>query len=202
MTTSTVLGYLIYGTTTEADAYLYAAVGDGPTAWQASTDDDGKGRCLVAARRYLDALIWQGTPTVPSQATAWPRTGVTDAYGISRDPNVIPVEITSAQYELAAAYMADPTIFSAARTGSNVRNVLAKGVEVSFFRPTDLPGVATQMPTVAQRLVGQFLSTAVSANGSTYYQQIDDDDDTTDGSTDVESSFDDEATYYRRGPFG
>lgn len=181
-----------------AKQYLAAAIGAGPDAWNASTDDNIKAWCLVAAKRYIDAKTWQGTKTDPAQLDEWPRTGVTDKYGTAVDPAVVPVQFAQAEAELAAIFMADPTVNAAVSSGSNVKTIsAARGVDIEFFRPTDTPSQSTPMPLVVQRLIGQFTSVSGLSGVNQAFN-------TSDGDFDdcVPSSFDDCAMYKRNGPLG
>lgn len=181
--------------------YLLAAVGSGPDAWNASTDDALKSKFAAASKRYLDEMVWQGAQTVapPTQTDAWPRSGVVDGKGVAVDSATVPTLIKSAEAELAAILFGDPTVNAALRTGSNVHRVDAKGVSVQFFRPTDVPGTATKMPVVVQRLVGQFLASAVGNSSAGAYYHSNSPNCATEC---VDSSFDDDAIEDRSGPFG
>lgn len=189
--------YTVYGDFADANTYLNGAIGAGPDAWNASTDDDAKARAVVAAFRYLETMRWQGTKTVSSQATQWPRTGVVDGYSVAVDTATVPTDVINAQYELAGIFMADPTVYSALTSGSNVKRVAAKGVDVEFFRPTDVPGSSTKMPVVVQRMVGQYLGSAVSTGGAAKAFNSDE----VNGCS-KDSAFDDDAILDRTWPWG
>lgn len=191
--------FTVYNTDLPAvKLYLSASIGAGPDAFNASTDDDLKGKCVVAAKRYIDEQRWQGLKTVPSQADEWPRTGVVDGYKLAVDSSTVPTAIKSAEAELAAIFMADPTVNAALRSGSNVHRVDAKGVSVAFFRPTDTFDAPT-MPVVVQRLIGAFLASAVGNSAAAKYYSSDDSD------VDLcpaDSAFDDDAIMDRSNPMG
>lgn len=129
--------------------------------WSANvTTDDARGRLLVDATRMLDGIAWAGTKTSPTQALAWPRTGVVRADGTAVDPLFYPIEIVHAAYELAFAILVDPDIVdSGGSTASNIKRVKAGTAEVEFMgRSSGLP-----LPKSAWSLVSMF---AASAAGS------------------------------------
>jgi hypothetical protein len=180
--------FTVYGAApaTDADNYLKAAVGKGPTAWRALTDDDEKARLIVAAYRRLESMAWDST-TANDFATR---------NAIASILQGGPTLFAQAQYELAAAYAADNAAASAATTGSNIKRVNAKGVEVEYFRPTDTSGAnATKLPTVVHELVAGYLASVNASTGTAYYNARGGYDECT------TSSFDDCATRDRNGPF-
>lgn len=190
--------FTTYGTSplNEADSYIKGTVGKGADAWRALDDDDAKGRLIVQAFRYLERKRWQGDKTDDAQATQWPRSGVVDGDGNEVADDEVPQLIIDAQYELAAIFLGDQAAASAASTGSNIKRVNAKGVEVEFFKATDVSASATKLPTSVQEMVGCFLSSAVgNSSAAVAYNRRDGWDDC------QTSSFDDCATLDRTEPF-
>lgn len=166
-TTFTVYGPT--GATATLDAaktYLKAAIGAGPDAWNALATDDLKSKFIVAAFRYLERQVWAGAKTVAGQTEQWPRTGVVDAYDVAVDSASVPQVLIDAQYELAAIFAGDETVASAASTGSNIKRLKA-GVEVEYFRATDVDSTATKLPQVVMEMVGMFLGGATGLVRST-----------------------------------
>lgn len=153
----------VYGGLPAATAYIGARIGDAYETWRGLSTDD-QGRTLVSATSYLDRIAWKGTATTPAvggTTLQWPRTGVTRSNGTAVDPNTVPVEITSATFELAALIADDPDIVSQLDSGSNIEKVNAGGAGVTFFAPTSAnDGSASRLPYVVQQLIGQFTSSA------------------------------------------
>jgi hypothetical protein len=178
----------------EADAYLKAGVGAGGDAWRAlitAEDDDGRARLLVSATRLLARQRWQGTKTVSTQATAFPRDSVTGPDGEAVEDGTTPQALIDAEYELAGLLAADASIATAANSGSNIASLTAGPVAVTYFQPTiSVAAGATKMPAVIMDLVGPYLASAINEERATVYG-VDDC---------VESAFDECAQYTRTGP--
>jgi hypothetical protein len=181
--------YTVYGpssgTFTQAGDYLKASVGPGPDAWNA-LDDDNKARFIIEAFRMLERQKWDET-TAGTFAVRNAIAAVVEG---------APLLFAQAQYELAALLAADASIKTAATTGSNVKRVNAKGVEVEFFRATDGLATAKKMPASILDLVGEYLASSSASSGVTAFN-------TRSGSfNDCErSSFDDCASFDRDEPF-
>lgn len=147
--------YDVYGSLSAADAYFAAALH--ATSWAAVLDDDDqRAKSLVTATRMLDRARWVGTKTSPSQALEWPRTGVTDRYGVPLSDSAVPVSIENGCYELANLLLGDSSIQNATSSGSNVKSVEAGSAAVEFFRSTS--NSSTRFPTIVHELIGQFLA--------------------------------------------
>lgn len=159
----------VYGGMPAALHYLLYRAGDGPAAWRALTNPDDQARALVSATLFLDAQAWQGLPTVPAVSGTtlqWPRTGVVDANGLAVDPTTVPIAIVNACFELAAMIADDPDFLSAADNGTNTKEVHGGPAGVEYFVPTSAAnGTATLLPTIVQRLVGQYLGSSASTVG-------------------------------------
>lgn len=159
--------YEVYGGLPAAQHYLLAAVGDGATAWKALSADD-QGRWLVAATRYIDAQIWQGTPTGLAGGTAttlqFPRTGLTNLDGSTLDATNVPQVLINACFEMAAVLADDATVQAAVDAGSNLKSMGAGSARLEFFQPQSSQiGNVTTLPTPVDRLVGRWLAAASGA---------------------------------------
>lgn len=126
--------FLSYASVAEAAAYLVAD--PNAAAWVALSDTL-KGQYLVLATRRMDLISWKGTKTVASQATQWPRTGVT--YGttnsVTVDPATIPIELQNATIALAVSIHTDSANAGIAEP-VQIRVVKAGSTMVEFSRPT------------------------------------------------------------------
>jgi hypothetical protein len=150
--------YNVFGDQEDADLYLVAGVSSGAVAWRAITDDDDKGRNLVAATRWLNALTWQGEKTDDANALKWPRSGIPDV-----DEDTIPIELKEALFELAAAFADDPdlrTSFSAALA----RSLTAGSVSISFFRSEQVQQLGP-VPDIILGLIGKWLGDGTGSVG-------------------------------------
>lgn len=158
----------IYGGDPAAVHYLLAGISDGAVAFQAMTPDQ-RARVLIQATRLLDAQSWQGQPTTPAVAGTtlqWPRTGVIDANGNAVDSSTVPTNVVSAAFELAALLADDPDIAASVDAGSNIQSVGAGSAKVAYFAPTSaLDGTAPLLPPVIQRLVAQYMGSAIDNVG-------------------------------------
>ena len=102
LTTITINGvdYPIYATIAEADTYLAIDLARSE-AWS-TLDEAGKGQRLAAVTRRMDGLRWIGRRASETQATAWPRMGMTP------EPSApIPPELEQATILLAGALAVD-----------------------------------------------------------------------------------------------
>lgn len=130
-----------YGGLDAAKQYLGASSSPGAEAWMALATDSAKGKRLVDATRFLDALSWSEID--------------------DEDAAVAAAAIVQATQELAGLITVDNETTAAADAGSNIKSLNAKGVSIDFFRPTSaLNGTATQLPVTIQRLVGRYLATS------------------------------------------
>ena len=120
-----------YVTLTDADEYFDRRIYS--EAWD-NADQVDQDKALATAHVLLDGFIaWRGTPTVPGQDNAWPRTGVD---GIGSD--VIPKSVILAQLELAL-YLLKKDILSPSDTDG------FKSIEVAKIKlevdPATAPGI-------------------------------------------------------------
>lgn len=148
--------YEVYGTLAGAKKYLGVALSEAAAAWNALVDDDAKEKTMVNATRLLDRQIWKGTAVgTPAfdVVLQWPRAGATDRNGVVVDESTVPVAIEQATYELAALIALDPTVYTAASTGSNIQSLRAGPVGITYFRATN----GTRLPSVLMDLIGQFM---------------------------------------------
>lgn len=149
-----------YITEAEADTYFDGSSRAGPV-WT-KLGDTPRRQALITAQRLLERQTWQGEQTVakPTQALAWPRTGVTDRYGNAVATATVPQQIKDAQAELAFELTQDTDQETEATANSNTKRVKADTVEVEYFSPVRTAG---RFPSVVQELIAEFLAGA--ANG-------------------------------------
>lgn len=149
-----------------ADADTYYVLSTQFDAWDALTDDQ-KERSLATATRMIDRQSWAGTKTSQAQDLQWPRTGVLYANGDEVDPDEVPAQIIEAEILLALMIFQNPAIESQTNTAGNIKHLVAGTAEVEYFRPTR----GTRFPTSVQELIGQWLTsfvTASSGGGAAY----------------------------------
>jgi DnaT-like ssDNA binding protein len=151
-----------------AQANTYFAAHSGAAAW-ANADTLTKKKALVTATRAIDRARWTGTKLVPSQSTAWPRTGAS-CFG-EAEPDGVPDEVGFGTFEYALLILSDPTVVEKPSTESNVESVKAGTAAVSFFAPKI--GDATKFPTVVHDLIGCFLSGAATDVGVPFFSGTD-----------------------------
>jgi len=153
--------YEVMGSLDGAKQYLAAAVTSGAAAWNALPTDDRKAAFLVAATRLLHRKAWSGTPSAADQVTAFPRDGLVDPItGEALPDGTTPQNAVFAEYELAAHLVGNSSSFEAQNAGSNVKRMAAKGVEMEFFRGTDVD--APILPPVVMDLLGGYLGASGS----------------------------------------
>lgn len=136
----------IHGTFTAAKAYIAMMFGENYDTWRdlavsgSLTADDRKKQTLAAAVRYLNAQQWTA-----DAETFVLRDGI--------------AAFATAQYELAVLIASDPSVLSNVDSGSNIASLGAGSAQISFFAPTSAAlGTASRLPTVVQRLVGEYLA--------------------------------------------
>lgn len=100
------------------------------------------------------------------QTAAFPMTGLVDQYGTAVSGTTIPLQVKQAEYELAYELSRDSDLETATGTGSNISEVHAGPVGVSYFRPTDGPGRDQRFPTVVMELIAPFLGGPMSATAT------------------------------------
>lgn len=162
----------------EADAYLADSIRAGAWAFLPATTKD---QALLTATRIFERVKWKGTKTDEAQDLMWPRTGVTDKYGIARDEDVVPQEVKDAECELAFELSQNAALESSGGTGSNTKRLKAGSAEVEYFRATG--GVngsgSPRFSPIVMELIGQFMAGAEGSGISGSFSS----------GTDVESSF-------------
>lgn len=155
--------FKVYGDLAGLDAYVIGLYSPAATAFRLIVPNE-RGRALVQARYYLDEQAWQGLANnADTQNLAWPRTGVVDRNGTAVDPTTVPVLVTQAEYEMAVLIATNPAIVQAPSSGTNTKMLKTGPLMVEFFAPT-LGINDTILPTVLQRLVGQYLGGGASAS--------------------------------------
>ncbi len=159
----------VYGGITACTSYLNGRNSAGAVAFRALPSADDRARALIQATAFLDAQTWQGMPTTPAvggTALQWPRTGVIDVNGNAVDSSTVPTNVVNAVFELAALFADDADLAENVDAGTNVRGVKAGSAGVDFFVPTSaLDGSAPLLPPQAERLVAQYLGSAVESGG-------------------------------------
>ncbi len=121
------------------------------------------------------------TVTYKTQVASFPRTGLTDKYGLALSEFVAPADVESAQIELAFEISQDTSVEGGANTASNQKRLRAGTAEIEFFRPTD----GTPLPSVAWDLLKPFIDSVAGSAGSVSF------------GTGCSSQFDDADTYTR-----
>lgn len=121
-------------------------------------DSEKKDQLLITATRMIDRQRWQGAKTSEAQALAFPRTGLTDKEGNAVDSGSVPQAVIEAQAELAFALNNDASLETKADTGSNIDQVKAGPVAVSFKRPKS----GTRFPVIVHELLSSFLDSELS----------------------------------------
>lgn len=116
-----------------------------------------------------------------TQTASFPRTGLTDKYGLALSEFVAPEDVESAQIELAFEISQDSSVEGGANTASNQKRLKAGTAEIEFFRPTD----GTPLPSVAWDLLKPFINSLTGSAGSVGF------------GTGCPSHFDDADTYTR-----
>lgn len=158
----------VYGGLDALNAYASLSIGTAAAAYVALTGDT-PAQCLVKATRFIDSQVWQGTPTTPAvggTALQWPRTGVVDEYGVAVDASTVPVNVVNAAFELAMLAAANPATLEAVDQGTNIKSVHGGPAGVDYFVPTSAAnGTAPLFPPVVQRLIAQYLGSAVDSIG-------------------------------------
>lgn len=181
MVSTLVVGTNTYATRAQANTYL----GDSSraSAW-AFLSNDAKDQALLTATRLFERQCWIGTQTGTMQ---WPRSGVTDKYGVARSSSTVPQEIVDGQIELAFEISQDTAKETSGGEGTNTKRLKAGSAEIEYFRPT--AGVngqgSSRFPTPVMELVGQFMCGATGTGIAGAYAS----------GTDQESSFTDSPTF-------
>jgi len=154
--------FSVYETVAEIDVYASAAVGDAATAWNAA-DPIAKPPPAVSASRLLDRQTWQGAKTDPTQAEAFPRTGLYYIDGTPVPSDVVPQQVLDANSELAMDLLSGAAVQTDPSTQQQTRRLKAGSVEIEYF---NLPGTGTRFPLAVMELIGLWLGGGSDALGS------------------------------------
>lgn len=137
-----------YGSLAAALVYLDGQYGDAYTAWLALVTATQK-RTLIAATRYLNALIWIEDYTTFAER---------DAYDLGTGDGDAAFPFRAATYELAVLAAVDPDVLTVDDQGSNIQAVGAGGAYVNFFKGTSASdGSAYPLPPILMALIGGYL---------------------------------------------
>lgn len=154
---------------TDARAYVTQRYGPIYDAWFA-LDDTQATKTLVSAADLLNQQPWQGTftgtlPLATAASLVWPRSGVF-VDGVAVSSVTTPTDVQNAQYELAVAIRAKPTIGTTIDLGSNIKSVGGGGAPtVEFFAPTSVAfGTATELPVMVERLIAKYLAAPAASD--------------------------------------
>lgn len=191
----TVTGYTaveVYGGSANCKQYLGTQLSPDATSWLGLSADDQK-RALIQATRLIEEQIWQGTAN-PSGNTgttlSWPRSNVTDQFGVAVDATTVPTGIVNGCFELAAILASNPSVITRPDPNLLVSSAGQGADHVSFFRAPASRNF-TSLPIVVQRLVGQYLAAVNAVNYGLSYGVSGDQD----GDDDDESVFADDNEY-------
>jgi DnaT-like ssDNA binding protein len=162
----------VYAGLPAVDDYLFGSNSKGAAKYNAlAANSDARKRLLVDATRYIDRKRWQGTRNGAGGTTLqFPRNDLTlDGVAIN-DADQLAI-VNEAVCELVAVLAASQSAYSQADTSSNIAAMGAGSARVEFFKPTSTSdGSASELPTVVDELIGQWLSggtgAAVSLGGS------------------------------------
>lgn len=131
--------YNIYGSLAGANTYLAARIGS--EAWTAATETT-KEQGLVSGTRLIQTWL--------------------ASRGYTVDPaSAVDIEIEQANYELAFALVADPSVITASTSAVNTRRLKAGSAEIEYFRP----GQGGRFPTLVQALLNAWLTEQGGAPG-------------------------------------
>jgi hypothetical protein len=151
--------YVVYVDQASTQKYLAASLTTAAVLWSAASPTGAQIQSMIMASRMLDRLIWQGVPVNPpvmDSVLQWPRSNVI-VNGVPVDPTTIPDDLQRAMMELAAAVLADPTLYTTETSGSNIKEIDAGGgVKVEFFVPT--LGDSGRYPIQILELIRDYLS--------------------------------------------
>jgi hypothetical protein len=160
--------YTIYGTRAAADAYWESSLGPYADAWEANTVK--RDRALVQARRLLDRIQW-----------------IAEADTFAERDAIENFQLAS--YEIAAALIVDPNLFTSETSGKNIKAIYAgDGVGVQFFMPT--LGITGRFPVQIQELIGVYLAGQQAGSVSGSYSSGTSPSDSAGGTTMGEGLFD------------
>ncbi len=154
--------YPAYQTVAEIDIYAAAAVGDTADGWNAA-DPTTQAPAAVSASRLIDRQQWQGEKTDPTQAEAFPRTGLYYPDGTAVPSDVVPQQVLDANSELAMDLLAGGTVQTDPSTQQQTRMLKAGSVTIEYF---NIPGTGTRFPLTVMELIGFWLGGMAGAVGS------------------------------------
>ncbi len=130
----------IYGTQAGATAYLVARLDAG--TWTTASADT-QARALVQATRILQPYLADAGFDLPPS-----------------DP--VDVEIENANYELAFALVADPTVANKTSSGNNTKRLKAGSAEIEYFRPE----AGGRFPTLVQQILNAWITAQGGSSSS------------------------------------
>ncbi len=157
-----VVGENSYASQAEADAYFADSLR--AAQWNGYTTEQ-KDAGLIEVTRIMERGTYKGEKEVPTQALAFPRSGVTDCDGNAITPADTLVMAKEAQFEYAILVIATPALLSQRdATGSNTKRLKAGSAEIEYFRPT----IGGRLPTTVQDILKCMLagSTGNGISGS------------------------------------
>lgn len=138
----------------DAESYLEAQIA--ATSWQASTDDDQKGRALISATRFIDRQAWQGDKADNYQAHQFPRTGLTYADGSEVSSDAVPQEVLDAVCELASIMVDGTDVQNIASPDEKlIQSLKAGSAAITYFRGD--AGLGQRFPQIVHELLGRWL---------------------------------------------
>jgi hypothetical protein len=121
-----------YATVDEAKAYFLTRPSAHWKKWD-DADTNDRAAALISATELLDAtLTWTGAAASPSQALAWPRTGMANRNGLAIASNVIPNELKRATAEFAKQLLESNRLADNAIARQGIESLTAGPVELNF----------------------------------------------------------------------
>jgi len=171
--------YSAFGTVALARAYFLAS-SSGSVAW-AALSTSAQSRGLVSAARLISRQAYVGTPTAVAIAAglAFPRSGLTDRFGVAISELVVPDDVCSAGYELALVLeTAGNTVESSSTGPSSLKSTSEREGPFSetlqyFFTGSDAE-VSSRWPQVVLELLGRYLFSKSGAQAGEAYGATDD----------------------------
>lgn len=155
MATVTISGndYDTYRDLADTEEYLEAQIS--AATFQASTDDNQKGRAIVSATRFLDRQEWQGEKADQYQVHAFPRTGLTYVDGSDVPSDAVPTEVLDAESELAAIMIDGTDVQGTNAPGAQtIQSLRAGSAAITYFRGEEQ---LSRFPQIVHELLGRWL---------------------------------------------
>lgn len=150
--------YDAYRSLADHEIYLEAQIS--AATWQASTDDNQKGRAIISATRFIDRQVWQGEKADPYQEHAFPRTGLTYSDGSDVPSDAVPTEVLDAESELAAIMIDGTDVQGTAAPGAQtIQSLRAGSAAITYFRGEEQ---LNRFPQIVHELLGRWLAGAGS----------------------------------------